>query len=128
MLNLGDLHIYVSDFGRALRFWKDGMGLSVREEETGDGGAFAVLDFPDGGPALRLFGSATAWTEAERPAPGARPGVSFDVTTPDFEGVLARLLAFGGSMDGEVEVYQGLRTVTVRDPDGTTFELLELPE
>jgi predicted enzyme related to lactoylglutathione lyase len=124
---VGDLHVYVTDFERALRFWVDGLRLIVAEREVTLGSAFARLDFPDGGPSIHLVGGVDPWGAAERPASGSRPSVGFDITTTDFDEVLARLLESGGSMEGMVETYDTLRVTTIVDPDGTSFDLIELP-
>ncbi|TWT39961.1 Glyoxalase-like domain protein [Phycisphaerae bacterium RAS1] len=127
MLSIGDVHVYVSDFVRALRFWAEGLGLEATEKEVTPHSAYAVLDFPDGGPSLRLLGPVDPWESGARPAAGSRPTIRFDVTTTDFDGTLARLLDCGGAQLDEIEEYRGLRVVTVADPDGNSFELLEIP-
>lgn len=126
MLFVGDLHIYVSDFPLALRFWADGFGLIVREKEVSAHSAYARLDFPDGGPSIRLLGPVQPWTDQNRPPDETFPNVRFDITTSSFDDVLVRLLEHGGRQVGEIETYQTLRAVTVTDPDGNTFELLEI--
>lgn len=128
MLAVGDVHVYVADFNLALRFWEDGLGLRVIEREVSRAAAFAVLEFPDGGPALRLFGGAEPWAPGERPDVGSRPTVRFDLVTSEFDRTLVRALDHGGRQIGAVERYSGARVVTLADPDGNTFELLEVPE
>lgn len=128
MLFVGDIHVYVSDFTRAMRFWADGLQLEVAEKEVSPHSAYARLDFPDGGSSLRLLGPVEPWPPDERPPLDTYPTVRFDITTSDFDAVLARLLEFGGEQIGEVETYNDLRAVTLADPDGNLFELLEIPE
>jgi predicted enzyme related to lactoylglutathione lyase len=127
MLSIGDIHVFVSDFPLAMRFYGDGLGLTVVEHEPSPASPFAVLEFPDGGPAIRLFGGAEAWRPGERLPAGTRPTVRFDVATDDFDGTLARLMENGGEQVDEVEEYDGLRVVTVADPDGNSLELVEVP-
>ncbi len=127
MLTIGDIYIFVSDFNLALRFWQDGLGLEVAEQEVTKSSAFAVLEFPDGGPALRLFGGVAPWPPGQRPETGSRPMVQFDVLTDTFDETLVRVLEAGGRTAGEVEEYDGNRIVSVADPDGNTFDLVELP-
>jgi len=126
MLSLGDIHIYVTDFNLALRFYEDGLGLTLVEKEVGRAAAFAVLEFPDGGPALRLFDGARPWGAAERPEVGPRPTVRFDVICSDFSFRLVRRIGHGGRQFGEIEENDGTRVVTLADPDGNTLELLEI--
>jgi predicted enzyme related to lactoylglutathione lyase len=128
VLAVGDIHVYVTDFFSALRFWGDGLGLTVRQREESPHSAFALLDFPDGGPSLRLLGGVDPWEDGARPAPGTRPTVRFDVTTSDFDATLVRLLDHGGQQSGEIEAYAAQRIVTVADPDGNSFDLIEVPE
>ena len=128
MLTIGDIYLFVSDFPRALRFWRDGLQLELVEQEQSAAAAFAVLEFPDGGPALRLLSGAAPWPEGERPEPGVQAGISFDVMTDEFDDLLVRLLEHGGSQAAEIESYNDLRVVTVADPDGNAFDLLEVME
>ncbi|RMF77998.1 MAG: VOC family protein [Planctomycetota bacterium] len=126
MLAFGDVHIYASDFSASLRFWSEGIGLTIVEQELGRAASFAVLEFPDGPSALRLFGGVAARAE-EAPdlVPGDRPDIHFDIMTDEFEDTLVRALECGGRQIGEVETYNGRRAVTLADPDGNSFELLE---
>ena len=128
MLCIGDIHVYVSDFTLALRFWADGLGLQVAEKEISPHTAYARLDFPDGGPSIRLLGPVDAWDPDAQPPPGKYPAVRFDITTGDFDATLLRLLEHGGQQIDEIESYNDLRIVTVCDPDGNAFELLEVRE
>jgi len=128
MLSIGDIHIFVHDFEAALRFWTQGLGFEIVEKETSAASAYALLDPPTAGPAVHLFGGAEPWPENTRPPDGARPAIRFDVVTSDFEETLVRLLDSGGSQLGEIETYDQSRVVTIADPDGNTFELLEVPE
>lgn len=128
MLAIGDIHVYVSDFATALDFWAGGLQLEVAEKEESEHGAFARLDFPDGGPSLVLIAPVEPWDSAQGPEPGTAPGFSFDLTTTDFDGTLARLLERNGRQIGETETYNDLRLATVADPEGNTFELVEVPD
>lgn len=128
MLAIGEVYIHVSDFKAAMTFWTRGVGLAVSECESSKAAAFAVLDFPSGGPSLRLLSGAVPWPTGQCPEPGVRPGVRFDIMTDGFDDVLLRVLEHGGTQAGMIETYQGLRVVTIADPDGNTFELIESPD
>ena len=128
MLFIGDIHVYVSDFTLALRFWADGLQLDVAEKEISQHSGYARLNFPDGGSSIRLLGPVAPWDPDLQPPPGRFPTVRFDITTTDFDDTLARLLEHGGQQVDEVESYNALRVVTIADPDGNTFELLEIGE
>jgi catechol 2,3-dioxygenase-like lactoylglutathione lyase family enzyme len=128
MLFIGDVHIYVSDFTLALRFWADGLQLEVAEKEVSPHSAYARLNFPDGGPSIQLFDGAEPWEPALLPPVGKYPTIRFDITTTAFDDSLARLLEHGGMQVDAIETYNDLRMVTIADPDGNLFELLEIHE
>lgn len=126
MLAVGDLHLYVSDFEAALRFWAEGLRLTVSEREVSGSSAFARLDFADGGPSLLLIGKVEPWQPDEQMPVGMRPGVRFDVLCTEFDATLTRLLEHGGQQIDEIEEYGGARVVALADPDGNAFELVEV--
>ncbi|MFH1746662.1 MAG: VOC family protein [Planctomycetota bacterium] len=126
MLAIGDIHVYVSDFEAALRFWAEGLQLEVVDKEVDEDSSFARLEFPDGGPGLLLMASAQP-QEVEQADEGVFSGISFDLTVSEFDNTLVRLLEAGGQQVNETEIYHGLRTATLADPDGNIFELLEIP-
>ena len=128
MIAIGDIHVFVHNFEAALRFWTHGLGLQIVEKETLAASAYALLEPPTAGPAIHLFGGAEPWPEDTRPPDGTRPAIRFDVVTSTFEETLVRLIESGGKQLGEVETYDQSRVVTIADPDGNTFELLEVPE
>ncbi len=128
MLSIGDIHIFVHDFDAALRFWTQGLGLEVVEKETTPASAYALLESTAAGPAIHLFGGAEPWPEDTQPPIGTRPTIRFDVVTSDFDATLVHLIENGGRQLGEIETYNESRVVTIADPDGNTFELLEVPE
>lgn len=128
MTGIGDVQIYVSQFERGLRFWAEGLALEIVQREQSSAMAYARLEFPDGGPAIELIGPVDPWEPDERPPPGARPMMRFDILTSDFDQTLARLLECGGTQEDEIEEYNALRVVTLADPDGNTFELMETTE
>ncbi len=126
-LAFGDVHIHVSDFDRALRFWAEGLRLTVLEQEVSAASAFAVLEFPDDGIRLRLFAGSPPWPKGA-PEPGERPMICFDIEALDFDATLVGLLEHGGTQMGEIETYNNVRVVTVADPDGNSFELIQCPD
>ena len=128
MLFIGDVHIYVSDFALALRFWADGLGLEVAEKQVSPHSVYARLDFPDGGSSIRLLGLVEPTPSDTQPPLGTHPTVRFDVTTTDFDDTLVRLIDSGGKQVDEIESYNDLRGVTIADPDGNMFELLEITD
>ncbi len=128
MISIGDIHVFVHDFEAALRFWTQGLGFEVVEKETSPVSAYALLESRSAGPAIHLFGGAEPWPEGTRPPDGTRPAIRLDMVTSDFEETLVRLIESDGKQLGEIDTYNQSRVVTIADPDGNTFELLEVPE
>ena len=119
MFTIGDVYLYADSFGPTVSFWQTVFELELVEREDSETAAFAVLDFPYGGPSLRILSG-----------PGARvdTGPLFDVLATDFDATLVRALENGGTQKGEIEAYNDLRVVTVADPAGNQFDLLEQAE
>lgn len=129
VLAIGDIHVYVTDLQAALRFWATGLRLEVAEQDPNQYGAYARLEFPDGGPSLVLMGGdePPLRPTQEADVEPAEPAVTFEIMTTAFDDILVRLLEHGGQQLGETEMYNDLKIATVSDPDGNTFELIELP-
>jgi predicted enzyme related to lactoylglutathione lyase len=73
-----------------------------------------------------LLSGAVPWPTDERPEWGLRPGVSFDLMTDEFDDTLVAVLEHGGTLVDEIESYNEQRVVTVADPDGNAFDVLEV--
>ncbi|MGE0479294.1 MAG: VOC family protein [Phycisphaerae bacterium] len=125
MLSVGNIHLYVRDFERAMRFWRDACHLRVADQSETQGTAYAQLDFPDGGASIQLV--TVDEEEAPNPYEGPQLNAAFDLLTSEFDDLLVRLLGFGGQQLGEIETYENLRIVTLGDPDGNVFDLIEVP-
>ncbi|MGE3180355.1 MAG: VOC family protein [Phycisphaerae bacterium] len=128
MLFLGDVHIYVNDFEAALNFWTAGLGLEIAEREQAEHSAYALLDFPDGGPSIRLFWPADGEGPSGAGDEPLRQNVMFDIATSSFDDTLVKCLDSGATQMEKIETYEGTRVVTLADPDGNMFELYEVPE
>ena len=138
--------ITVSDIERSLIFWRDVLGFELShrahqkgelaEQITGVAGAeilIAVLKAP--GHKIELL---------EYRAPGDRKrqnglrpcdlgSVHVALTVDDLEAVLETIAASGWKAPGTPQTLTvgpnaGKRVVYVRDPDGTTIELMQLPQ
>jgi catechol 2,3-dioxygenase-like lactoylglutathione lyase family enzyme len=135
----------VSDLDRALRFWRDGLGMREAMSQEKRGGYLQAvvrepgahvrmvhLEFAGGGARIELF-------EYLAPAGGHVSGRPADVgfshvcvTCPDVDGLLERLVAAGGSplgppADVDTGANAGGRCVYVRDADGHVCELFSPP-
>lgn len=136
--------ITVSDLERSLSFWRDVLGfeLSHRAHQTGELAAkitgvpgaeilIAVLKAP--GHKIELLEyRAPAARKALAPLPCDVGSVHVALTVNDLDAVLAAMAASGWTSAGEPQTLAvgpnaGKRVVYVRDPDGTTIELMQPP-
>ncbi len=136
--------ITVRDLDRALAFWRDTLGFKLtyrarREgtyaaEVTGVPGAtieIAVLLAP-GHKIELLHYTAPEGREAFRPRPCDLGAVHLAFDIDDLDAALAHLASAGWTAVGIPQVIAegaraGTRLVYVRDPDGTTLELMQPP-
>ncbi len=136
----------VSDMDRSLGFWRDALGMEVVMQQEKKGGYLAQvvgeeeahvrmahLAFPDtDGPRVELVQYLAPVGDSRRARP---PDVGFAhvcIACDAIEDLLARLEEAGGracSAIAEVDTgaNAGSRCVYVRDPDGHTVELFQLP-
>ena len=138
--------ITVSNLERSLEFWRDVLGFEfshsahqkgdLAQEITGVDGAeikLAVLKTP-GGHKIELL---EYLAPAERKRATLRPcdvgSVHVAMLVNDLDAVLAQIAASGWEAAGKPQTLNtgpnaGKRVVYVRDPDGTTIELMQPPE
>ncbi|PYL47168.1 MAG: glyoxalase/bleomycin resistance/dioxygenase family protein [Verrucomicrobia bacterium] len=138
--------ITVSNLERSLEFWRDVLGFEfshsahqkgdLAQEITGVDGAeikLAVLKTP-GGHKIELL---QYLAPAERKRATLRPcdvgSVHVAMLVNDLDAVLAQIAASGWEAAGKPQTLNtgpnaGKRVVYVRDPDGTTIELMQPPE
>jgi glyoxylase I family protein len=137
--------ITVSDVERSLGFWRDVLGFEfshrthqtgpLAEKITGVKGAeilLAVVKAP-GGHKIELL---QYLAPRDRKRGNLRPcdigAVHVALTVDDLDAVLERIAQSGWNAAGEAQTLQtgpntGKRVVYVRDPDGTTIELMQMP-
>jgi glyoxylase I family protein len=135
--------ITVSNLERSLAFWRDVLGfeLSHRAHQTGELAAeitgvpgaeilIAVLKAP--GHKIELLEyRAPADRKQLQPRPCDVGSVHVALTTDDLDAVLTTIAASGWKAAGQPQTLQtgpnaGKRVVYVRDPDGTTVELMQV--
>jgi catechol 2,3-dioxygenase-like lactoylglutathione lyase family enzyme len=136
--------ITVSNLERSLAFWRDVMGFKVShtahqkgelaQEITGVEGAeikLAVLKAP-GGHKIELL---EYRAPADRKRANLRPcdvgSVHVALLVEDLDAVLAQIAVSGWKAGGKSQTLTfgpnaGKRVVYVRDPDGTTIELMQI--
>jgi catechol 2,3-dioxygenase-like lactoylglutathione lyase family enzyme len=137
--------ITVSNLERSLEFWQNVLGFEfshrahqtseMASEITGVSGAeikIAVVKAP-GGHKIELL---EYLAPPDRKHVDLRPcdvgSVHVALTVDDLESVLQKIAASGWKAAGKPQTLQsgpnaGKRVVYVRDPDGTTIELMESP-
>ena len=138
--------ITVSNLERSLEFWRDVLGFelshtahqtgAMAKEITGVAGAeikLAVLRTP-GGHKIELL-EYLAPPDRKRLAlkPCDVGSVHVALLVDDLDAVLESIAASGWKAAGEPQTLKtgpnaGKRVVYVRDPDGTTIELMQLPK
>ncbi len=138
--------ITVSNLERSLAFWRDVLGFTLShtahqkselaQEITGVAGAeikLAVLKTP-GGHKIELL---EYLAPADRKRATLRPcdvgSLHVALLVNDLDAVLAQIAASGWEATGKPQTLTkgpnaGKRVVYVRDPDGTTIELMQPPE
>jgi glyoxylase I family protein len=137
--------ITVSNLERSLAFWRDVLGFELShtshqkgelaEEITGVEGAeikLAVLKAPGGHKVELLEYLAPADRKRANPRPCDVGSVHVALLVEDLNAVLAQIAASGWEAAGKPQILKtgpnaGKRVVYVRDPDGTTIELMQHP-
>ncbi len=117
---IGHVHLKVADLERALRFWRDAIGLEVRLRH-GSQAAFLAWGGYHHHIALNTWESAGG----PPPAPGTTGLYHVALLYPD-RGALAeavrRVLAAGIALDGAAD-HGVSEAIYLRDPDGNGVEL-----
>jgi catechol 2,3-dioxygenase-like lactoylglutathione lyase family enzyme len=139
--------ITVSNLERSLAFWRDVLGFELShtahqtgelaKEITGVAGAelkLAVLKAP-GGHKIELleYLAPPDRTKHTDLRPCDVGSVHVALTVNDLSAVLQRIVSSGWKTAGKPQTLQsgpnaGKRVVYVRDPDGTTIELMQTPD
>jgi catechol 2,3-dioxygenase-like lactoylglutathione lyase family enzyme len=139
--------ITVSNLERSLVFWRDALGFEYShsahqtgervEQITGVKGSelkLAVLKTPSGHKIELLEYLAPADRKQRNDSRPCDLGhVHVALVVEDLDAVLERMSAFGWKAGGKPQTLTtgpnaGKRVVYVRDPDGTTIELMQMPE
>jgi catechol 2,3-dioxygenase-like lactoylglutathione lyase family enzyme len=137
--------ITVSNLERSLAFWRDVLGFELShtahqkgefaEEITGIEGAeikLAVLKTPGGHKIELLEYLAPTDLKHASPRPCDIGSVHVALLVDDLDAMLNKISASGWRAAGNPQILTkgpnaGRRVVYVRDPDGTTIELMQVP-
>ncbi|MDI3339822.1 MAG: VOC family protein [Sphaerobacter sp.] len=114
---LGSVPVPVADLDRALAFYRDTLGFTVREDRRLPDGTRRVAVAPTAaGPALALV----------RRADGHPPLAGLTLLTGDIQRTYAVLRERGVRFDGEPDMQAwGDWEVAFDDPDGNRFHLIQ---
>lgn len=112
----GFIAMPAADFDASVAFYRDHLGLSIRKEGTDDFSKFAHFDC--GNIGIHVY----EWKK-----PFNRYHTGFQLYVKDVDDAYAELVGKGVKFSGEVrDEPWGGRTVTVSDPDGNLFDLLNI--
>ncbi len=138
--------ITVSDIERSLAFWQDVLGFELShrahqkgelaEQITGVPGAeilIAVLKAPGHKIELLEYRAPPDRERQNNLRPCDLGAAHIALTVDNLDEVLDRIAAFGWKTAGEPQTLTvgpnaGKRVIYVRDPDGTTIELMQMPQ
>ncbi len=138
--------ITVSDIERSLTFWQDVLGFELShrahqkgelaEQITGVIGAeilIAVLKAPGHKIELLEYRAPPDRERQNNLRPCDLGAAHIALTVDNLDEVLDRIAAFGWKTAGEPQTLtvgpnSGKRVIYVRDPDGTTIELMQMPQ
>ena len=138
--------ITVSDIERSLAFWQDVLGFELShrahqkgelaEQITGVIGAeilIAVLKAPGHKIELLEYRAPPDRERQNNLRPCDLGAAHIALTVDNLDEVLDRIAAFGWKTAGEPQTLtvgpnSGKRVIYVRDPDGTTIELMQMPQ
>jgi catechol 2,3-dioxygenase len=123
-LRIGHVHLKVADLDRALRFWRDAIGLVEQQRRIGPDGRGAVFLSADG---YHHHIALNTWESAggSPPAPDATGLFHVALLYPDrraLAAALRRIQAAGIALDGASD-HGVSEALYLRDPDGNGVEL-----
>jgi predicted enzyme related to lactoylglutathione lyase len=119
-MQLGQVMVFVTDLDRMRRFYADGFGLAVSEEEPG------WIRFATGGAALALHAIppdvARGIAIADPPVARADTAIKFTFHVDDVDAARAALAAHGAAMR-DVKRWGGRAFCDGVDPEGNVFQI-----
>lgn len=120
--------LIVTDLERAVRFYRDALGLSEVDRVAGpDGPFFAMLQRDEFRVMLETPQSPDPGTQSLLERAGRKPGatVNFYVSVEDVAAEEKRLRGARVAFHGPVTKPYGMKEVSFQDPDGYTWTLGE---
>jgi catechol 2,3-dioxygenase-like lactoylglutathione lyase family enzyme len=128
VLGFNHVNLVVTDVGRSVTFYCDGLGLVVES----DGGEITFLTTPGSGDlvALQQAGGPLDVASGRPRRPGDSGGVDhigFDVAADDLDALVAAVIATGGGELMRFDDASGSPVAFVTDPDGYVIQLSVRP-
>jgi predicted enzyme related to lactoylglutathione lyase len=118
-------YIEVTDAGRGVAFYCDGLGLTVARRLSPTwielAGANAPIFLLAGRPPVADLGAVKVRRSYDR----HWTPVHLDFVVTDLDGVVARLIGLGGALDREIATREYGRIGFMADPFGNGFDLIE---
>jgi predicted enzyme related to lactoylglutathione lyase len=115
-LSIGSVVIRVDDLATQLAFWSAALDYVPREEPSDDWVVLAPVN--GAGPNISL--------DRHRSQPQVPPRIHLDLYTHDQKGEVDRLIALGAALVDWPRP-PGADFVTLEDPEGNRFDVVQLP-
>jgi catechol 2,3-dioxygenase-like lactoylglutathione lyase family enzyme len=125
LLGVLETSLYVTDLGRAIRFYCEVLGLGEIPDAHFAGGRGAALQVGPGASVLLLFCAEITRRGGDLPAHGTVGGghVAFRVEASEMPAWRKRLAEHGVVIEKEVAFGANPPSIYFRDPDGNSLEL-----
>lgn len=122
IVGVQDVYVLVADMERAIRFYRDLLGLAV----TYNDGHWAALDV--GGVRFGLHGTGGMPVPAiPRDAGGAKAGATLTLRSTKLDEDVDRLRSVGVRFLGEINRADWGAVISFEDPDGNILKLMQPP-
>ena len=122
IVGVQDVYVYVADMERAIRFYRDLLGLAV----TYNDGQWAALDV--GGVRFGLHGTGGKPVPAiPRDAGGAKAGATLTLRSTKINEDVDRLRSVGVRFLGDITRADWGAVAAFEDPDGNVLKLMQPP-
>lgn len=113
--SIGNVWVFVSNFERSIKFFRDTLGLPLKEQH----GAISAEFFKSG----TTLGIGVTNSERERKMVGRRPGITFRVG--DIEEVCEHLKRKKVKFSEPLHTEPWGKIAIFKDPDGNEFAIME---
>ena len=117
--------LYINDLDRAVKFYRDVLGLRLIEDKYFEGGRGAALQVGTGPSVLLLFRAELTLQGGMLPAHGTSGAghVAFRIEASEFPAWRERLRAHDVAIEQEFAFGDNPPAIYFRDPDGNVLEL-----